>query len=1052
MSGASAAAASPDWAPLRAAILEHDPNAKRLALIREIETWLVQPWDAALAACSLASPTLERAREVNALLNLVLRALRRDLGLVDGPAGEPRFHALAQAYQDGTLQAQGRRLWERANIAFGLWYAQRQHDPAVAEVATPTAQEAAGRAALDALIERQNETQRHAVPGAATPERMEALERVVGDYRREIAAAQPASALHVDLCFYAAHAAYALARGWTILGSNERAARLYAEAAILFGQGDRPDDATASADKARQLGHAVDGDLAAASRQDLRDLVERDADPLARARAQARLCALARAANDLFDAAAWADKAIANLVRAGFASPLGQASDALCDGWILRACRDGGPAGPLSLLMEVGNLFQDLLGARHARWVGVDAARAQETEAALAVLRGVLLEIAAQPAAARRAVREGLARYMPALAPTDEAPAHDDGLMARWQDLAARLEAIKREANAADARSGASALQALLPRAAACVADARATLLLPTIGLACQTEGYVRLRAGDAAGAAASAQLGETLLLEGLSPLPHDVAGHPQFDLLLELRRVRLQALVVQGDNEAVLALAQASVELVEARRWQVADPYQQGAFLSSRTLFYEMAVLACFRMKRWDGLLAAMELMKARAALLGRMAAAHAGADAGLLARLDAANAQLATSPPASEARLAAAEQRRLLLGLLAVDRPPAPTAQPALDVATLQASLDPDEAIVAWVWVAPSVVLLFALDATRVHAERVLLAPEAMELLEDHVALVRENGVTVRAFDGLVTRLADLLLPPGTRAFIARARRLILSPHRALHLLPLHAAVVDGRFLIERAAIRYVPNLSSLLLPARTPSPAAARAPLFALGIDRFDVAGHDWAALDAAEDEARAVTQAWTRHGAAADLLLGPQATVAAVRARLADAPAHRVLHLATHASSVFEPGAVDDPFAARLILQDGEIDALTISQWRLDAEVAVLSACDSGQRALGGRGLAELPGDDLFGLQAALFQAGVGTVVGALWPVDDRVAPAIMAQLHDGLAAGIAPDLALQAALRHYLAQPGARRGLYFWAPLFVTSLGRLAAPGQENPSA
>jgi CHAT domain-containing protein len=149
-------------------------------------------------------------------------------------------------------------------------------------------------------------------------------------------------------------------------------------------------------------------------------------------------------------------------------------------------------------------------------------------------------------------------------------------------------------------------------------------------------------------------------------------------------------------------------------------------------------------------------------------------------------------------------------------------------------------------------------------------------------------------------------------------------------------------------------------------------------------------------------------------------------------------------------VFDRAAVDDPFAAHLILQDGTVDALSISQWRLDAEVVVLSACDSGQRALGGRGLAELPGDDLFGLQAALFEAGARSVVGALWPVDDRVAPGIMARLHEGLAAGVAPDLALQAALLDYLAQPDARRRIYFWAPLFVTSLGRLAgAPGQEN---
>ena len=1052
MSGVAADPLVPDWTPLRTAILERDANARRLALIREIESWLVQPWEAALAACTAASPTLERAREVNALLHVVLRPLRRELGLVDGPAGQPRFEELTQAYQAGTLQADGRRLWERASIAFGLWFTQRQNDPAVAELATPSDEEKAGRARLQALIDRQNDVQQYAVPGAATAGRMEALEAVLADYRRELATAAPGSSLHVDLSFFAAHAAYAQARGWTILGRNARAADLYAEAAILYGQGDRPNDALEAAAKARQLGHAVDGDLASASREDLRGLIERDTDPLTRARAQARLSALARVANDRFDGCEWADKAIANLVLAGFATPQATPRGALCDGWIRRACRDAPAAGPLALLLEVDNLYQDLFGARYARWVGVDPAQAGAIETALAMLQGVLLDIAAQPAIAREAVMDGLARYMPPRPTADAAPAPQDDLMARLRSLASRLEAIKLEANAADAKRDLPALQALVARAAECVADARATLLVPTIGLACQTEAYARLRTGDAAGASASAQLGETLVLDGLSATPHDLAGHPQFELLLELRSVRLQSLVMQADNEGMLALAQECVALVEARRWQVADPYQQGAFLASRTLFYEMAVLASFRLKRWDRLLANMELMKSRAALLGRLATPAAGANPDLVKRLDAANAQLASAPAGSEARMAAAEQRRLLLGLLAVERGAAASVDAAPDVAALQAVLAPDEAIVAWVWVAPSVLIVLALAAGRVHVERVLLAREDVALLDDHVALVRDGGVTVRAFDGMVTRLANTLLPPDTRAFVASARRLILSPHRALHLLPFHAAVIDGRFLIEQAAIRYVPNLSSLLLPARATPRQPGRARLLALGIDHFAVPGQDWVALDAAEDEARAVAGAWASQGAEPELLIGPQASVAAVRARLEQGSGHRCLHLATHASSVFERGVVDDPLAASLILQDGTIDALSISQWRLAAEVVVLSACDSGQRALGGRGLAELPGDDLFGLQSALFQAGVDTVVGALWPVDDRVAPAIVAKLHEGLAAGVAPDLALQAALLHHLAQPGARRGIYFWAPLFVTSLGRLDASGQEGQRA
>ena len=1048
---------SPDWTPLREAILATDPNARRLALIRQIEGWLVQPWDTAAAACIAASPTLERAREVNALLNVVLMSLRREVGIVDGPAGMARFNEVMQAFQAGTLPDVERRIWDRANTAYGLWAAQRQQDPAVAEPAQESAGETAVRAALEVLIARQRPLQQRAVPGTATVELMTELDDIIADYRAHIAAAMPATPLHVDLCFWAAHACYAAARGWSILGRIDRAARLYAEAAPLYAQGDRPTDAIESADNARKLSVAVDGDLGAASRQDLRDLIERDTDPLARARAQARLGALAREANDLYDACEWADKAIANLVLAGFADPQATQRDALCEAWIRRACAGDAGAGALPLLLEVGYLYQDLLGTRHARWAPADAAKARAVEAAIDTLHDVLREIAAQPGIARQAVVDGLARYMPGWVSSDAAEASPDASMASLKDLGARIEAIKQEANVADAARDLPALQSLAARAAACVVEARATRLVPTIGLACHTEAYVRLRAGDAVGAAASALEGEALLLDGQSLAPHELAGHPQFDLLLELRGARLQALLMQADNEGLRALAQSCVQLVEARRWQVADPYQRGAFLASRTLFYEMAVLACFRLQRWDELLATAELIKSRAALHDRLGPERADADPALLARLGAVNAQLATASTDGPERAAALEQRRVLLGLLAVEGrvASADDVAPAVSVAALQASLAIDEAVVAWVWVATGVVLVLAITASGLHAERVLLAADELALFDDHVALVRGNGVTIRAFDGLVTRLAGIFLPPATRAFVAAARRLILSPHRALHLLPFHAAQWGGRFHVEQAAVRYVPNLASLLLPARdaAPAPARAGARLLALGIGEFAGPGEPWAALASAEDEARAVAAAWTRRDIEPELLLGPQASVAAVGARLAQGRGYRCVHLATHASSVFEGGAADDPFSARLILQDGSIDALTISQWRLDADVVVMSACDSGQRALGGRGLAELPGDDLFGLQAALFEAGARSVVGALWPVDDRVAPVIMARLHDGLAAGVAPDLALQAALVHYLAQPDARRRIYFWAPLFVTSLGRLAgSPHQESQRA
>ena len=79
-------------------------------------------------------------------------------------------------------------------------------------------------------------------------------------------------------------------------------------------------------------------------------------------------------------------------------------------------------------------------------------------------------------------------------------------------------------------------------------------------------------------------------------------------------------------------------------------------------------------------------------------------------------------------------------------------------------------------------------------------------------------------------------------------------------------------------------------------------------------------------------------------------------------------------------------------------------------RVDAELAVLSACDSGR----GR---ETVGGDVVGLARGLIASGVRRSVVSLWPVDDAAACVTMALFHDRLAGGIAPALqATQKAVR------------------------------------
>jgi CHAT domain-containing protein len=378
-------------------------------------------------------------------------------------------------------------------------------------------------------------------------------------------------------------------------------------------------------------------------------------------------------------------------------------------------------------------------------------------------------------------------------------------------------------------------------------------------------------------------------------------------------------------------------------------------------------------------------------------------------------------------------------LWSLLAIARMRSAAGQdlPALTLSSLQAGLATDEAVVSWLWVADGVLVVLAIDPNRVHAERVILTDEQKEALACHVAQVRgEEKMPLGSMELNVQPVAEAVLPPATRVFIAGAERLIFSPHRALHLVPLHAARFDGRFLIEQASIRYIPNLGSLLLPWQGTESGA----VVSVGINAF---GRGLRPLKAAETEAEAVAAAWAARGGATIALIGTAATRAAFTGL--DLATCRCVHLATHGESVYSGELRGDPFASRLCFADGDLEALSVAELPLRADVVVMSACHSGQRALALPGGSELPGDDLFGLQAALFQAGVRSVIGALWKVDDASAPKILPELHRQLAGGACPEQALRSAIRAYLRMPEAKKAIYYWAPLFMSSIGHMPTP-------
>jgi CHAT domain-containing protein len=220
--------------------------------------------------------------------------------------------------------------------------------------------------------------------------------------------------------------------------------------------------------------------------------------------------------------------------------------------------------------------------------------------------------------------------------------------------------------------------------------------------------------------------------------------------------------------------------------------------------------------------------------------------------------------------------------------------------------------------------------------------------------------------------------------------------------------------------------------------------------MAVSRFNVAGERWPELANTEEEAREIAGIYAKMNLKAEAVTGAGATTEAFRALASGTglSAYSVLHLATHGTSVFAGDARDEPMESKLVLENGWIDGLELATFHMPADVAVLSACNSGQRAVGGRGMRFLPGDDIFGLQSALFQAGVRTVLGGLWPVETQAAGEVTSEFHRNYAKGDAAEIALQKAVLRWLGEHGGA-GTFSWAPFFLSSLGSVGVPQAVN---
>lgn len=241
------------------------------------------------------------------------------------------------------------------------------------------------------------------------------------------------------------------------------------------------------------------------------------------------------------------------------------------------------------------------------------------------------------------------------------------------------------------------------------------------------------------------------------------------------------------------------------------------------------------------------------------------------------------------------------------------------------------------------------------------------------------------------LIEPIADLLpKDPNNRVIFIPQSSLFLAPFPALQ-------DENGTYLIEKHTILTSPSIQVLDLTHQQRqklSPSIQEAlvvgnptmPKISLN---FGEPPRQLSPLPGAEIEAQEIAKLLNTTP-----LIGNQATESVVVQKM---PQSRIIHLATHGAFDPERGigswialAPDSLTNTGQGIGDGLLKAEEIIDLNLNAELVVLSACDTAQ--------GKITGDGIVGLSRSLISAGTSSVLVTLWKVDDNATAFLMQEFY------------------------------------------------------
>jgi CHAT domain-containing protein/Tfp pilus assembly protein PilF len=268
-----------------------------------------------------------------------------------------------------------------------------------------------------------------------------------------------------------------------------------------------------------------------------------------------------------------------------------------------------------------------------------------------------------------------------------------------------------------------------------------------------------------------------------------------------------------------------------------------------------------------------------------------------------------------------------------------------------------------------------------------------------------VRGRGISVLPRDNVpsqakqLQQLYQILIQPIAQ-FLPNDpnSRVVFIPQNELFLVPF-AALQDeqGKYLIHKHTILTAPAIQVLELTHQQRQRLRAQSLTPLQGKDMLVMGNPTMPSipdskgklqqldnLPGAETEAKAIAQLLNT-----EAIIGKDATKAAILPKLSSA---RIVHFATH-------GLLDDfkllgvPGAIALAPSGNDNGLLTASEifdLKLNAELVVLSACDTGR--------GDIKGDGVIGLSRSLISAGVPSIIVSLWAVPDAPAASLMTEFY------------------------------------------------------